>query len=129
MSFWNIFTSSNKNVETVTDGIVDGIDKIFYMDEEKAEHSLERQKANNKALELFTAYQTATMPQNVARRQIAIIVTTIWALFVIVAGVGVIFDFDYSGRLANFVNDNVNPPFMLVMAFYFLKRMKESFGK
>jgi len=116
MSLLGWLTGGSKTAETVANGIYSGIDKLVYTDEEKAD-------ASRKGFELFIKYQEATQPQNVARRLIAMQVVAVWVLFVMVAGVGVVFSFEYEARLVKFIDDILNWPFMFVMGFYYAKRI------
>jgi hypothetical protein len=68
---------SQKNTETIVDGAVAGIDKMFFTKEEQAEF-------RQKGAEWFLEYLKATQPQNLARRMIAMIVVGLWALIVLV---------------------------------------------
>lgn len=103
---------SSKNTETVVNGAVSGIDKLFYTKEEKAENAV-------KMSEWFLRYLEATQPQNLARRFIALIIVVLWALLVL-AGVAIYkFDADYSSFIFEVLRDIVMNPFLIVMGFYF----------
>lgn len=116
MSWLSWLTGNSKTTETVADGIYNGIDKIFYTEEEKAE-------ASTRGFELFVKYQEATQPQNVARRLIAVQVVAVWLLFVVIAGLGIVFGFDYKKELIDFIANVLNWPFMAIMTFYYMKRI------
>jgi len=73
------FGTSNKTIETgariaekATDGIINGLDKLVYTDEEKAEVS---QKAVETTLEFWKTFANENSQQSKARREIALILT------------------------------------------------------
>lgn len=109
--FAAIFGSS-KNTETIVNGAVAGLDKLFFTDEEKSE-------ASAKVADWYLKYLAATQPQNLARRFIAIIVVGLWALLVL-AGVAA---YPFSASFSLFVFDTlgevVNTPFSIIIGFYF----------
>ena len=103
---------SSKNTETVVNGAVSGIDKLFYTKEEKAENAV-------KMSEWFLRYLEATQPQNLARRFIALIIVCLWALLIL-AGVALYkLDQAYSRFIFEVLRDIVMNPFLIVMGFYF----------
>lgn len=118
----NIFGAifgSRKNTETVVDGAVNGLDKMFFTKEEQAEHAL-------KAGDWFLRYLEATQPQNLARRLIAVIIVLLWAIL-IVAGVSLYkIDPGYSDYIFNILADVVMNPFLMVMGFYFAAHVVRS---
>lgn len=105
----------SKAASATIDGIKTGLDKLYFSGQEKAQ-------ADSAALALWVEYQKATQPQNIARRVIAFQVSALWSLFVLLAGLGAVFDFGYTARLMEFIGQ-ISAPFMLVMVFYFGKRM------
>ena len=110
---------SSKNTETIVDGAVAGLDKIFFTAEEKSE-------ANQKLSDWYLKYLAATQPQNLARRFIAIIVVLLWSLLLLGA-VGVYhFEPDYSEFIFRTLRDNVNTPFSIIIGFYFAAHLARS---
>lgn len=111
---------SPANTEKVIDGAKNGLDKLFYTDEEKAD-------AAKEVREWFIEYLKATQPQNLARRFIAITVTLLWG-FLILTGVAAFSVEVMLGTseavIALFIfkvlTDIVAIPFAGLMAFYFL---------
>ena len=106
---------NSKAAETVVDGVSNGLDAMFFTDEEKSQ-------ANQKVLDFKIEYAKHTQNQSIARRVIAFIVSGVWgllSLLVVVAGY-----FDRSkGSFAEFVSgfmaENIHTPFMIVLGFYF----------
>ena len=110
-----IFGNSD-NAEKLVDGATKGLDKMFFTKEEKAD-------ANQKMSEWYLRYLEATQPQNVSRRFIAIIVTLLWAGLV-VAGVALRWlSYEMSDYVFKVLDDVVTTPFMLVISFYFARRL------
>lgn len=120
--FGAIFGSS-KNTETIVDGAVSGLDKLFYTDEEKAD-------ARKDMREWWLKYLTATQPQNVSRRFIAIVVTLLWAFLVLLGIAAYMVAYlltpegaEVNAQMSQFIfsvlTDVVMVPFAGIMAFYF----------
>lgn len=104
---------SKKNTETIVDGAVSGIDKIFFTKEEKSE-------ANQKLSDWYLKYLAATQPQNLARRLIAVIIVALWAVLV-VFGVWIRwFSYEMSDFTFKVLVEVVMNPFLVVVGFYFL---------
>jgi hypothetical protein len=103
---------SSKNTETIVNGAVSGIDKMFYTKEEKAE-------AGQKMSEWFLRYLEATQPQNISRRFIAIVVVLLWALLILVGVAAYKFDATFSEFVFKVLADVVMNPFLIIMGFYF----------
>lgn len=108
----------SKTSDKVLDGGMSALDKMFHTDEEKADGKREMMK-------LYIDYQKATAPQNVARRLIALIVTSVWATLVTTAGIlHVSGNTDEAAYLLKLLGDGgVSMAFMVVIGFYFAKRM------
>ena len=110
-----------KNATTIVDGAVKGLDAIFFTKEEKSQ-------ANQKLADWYLKYLSATQPQNLARRWIAIIIVILWA-FLILLGIG--FKILGANDIATFVfetlNTLVHQPFMLIMGFYFLTHVVRTY--
>lgn len=77
MSFWGRLFGSSKAVDAVIDGVSNGIDKIWYTDEEKADNAIESRKQANA---MIIKWMESTQGQNLARRLIALTVTSVWVL-------------------------------------------------
>lgn len=104
---------SDKQLDKLTTGAVNGLDKIFFTAEEKSE-------ANQKLSEWYLKYLEATQPQNLARRLIALIVVSLWAFLILFGVVLYKMDMAWSAFVFSTLNNIVNNPFMIIVGFYFL---------
>jgi hypothetical protein len=111
---------SQKNTETIVDGAVAGIDKMFFTKEEQAEF-------RQKGAEWFLEYLKATQPQNLARRMIAMIVVGLWALIVLVGIAAWPVHETYADYVFRVLTDVVMNPFLMIMGFYFAAHVVRSF--
>lgn len=86
---------------------IDTADALAFTPEERAAFLLE--------------YAKATAPMNLARRWIAFVITAMWAFCCLLALAFLLSDADDLFRKVSvFMVDNINTPFSIVMAFYFL---------
>ena len=113
-----LFGGSSGADKTI-DSVSKGIDALVFTDEEKS-------SAKQAGFKLWIEYQKATQPQNVARRLIALVVTGLWALVLVLYLTLQPFFPEYTQFLFKLLIDIINPVFMLVMAFYFAKRIIRS---
>ena len=116
MSFFSFLTGGSKVAEKVVDGVSSGMDMAFYTDEEKS-------IASQKILDWKLDYAKATASQSISRRIISCVVSALWALLIIVAVVfGLILGKEAASVqfLIEILKDIVNPPFMIILGFYFL---------
>jgi len=75
--FFGRMLGSEKAVEAGVNGIVNGFDKLVYTGEEKAE---DRAKSVTEARQMLIAWMQATQGQNLARRILALVITSVWLL-------------------------------------------------
>ena len=123
-SIIGFFTGGSGTADSVIDGVKRAGDMLVFTDEEKA-------LSNQTALKLLIEYQRATLPQNVARRKIALVVVAMWALMIIftifIATIGILSNLEnfkiLSEYLYRFFDKILNVPFMMIIGFYFLKRI------
>ena len=113
---------SSKNTETIVDGAVSGLDKMFFTKEEKSE-------ANAKLSDWYLRYLKASQPQNLARRFIAIIVVVLWSMMILFGVLTWRMDSEYSVFIFDTLRDIVNAPFMIIIGFYFAAHVVRSFNK
>lgn len=108
-----------EHTKTVLDAGVNGIDAIFYTDEEKAENAA-------RFADWYLRYLETTNPQNLARRFIALVVVLLWG-FLILLGVGLWkVDAAYSAFVFSTLDNIVNVPFMIIVGFYFAAHVARS---
>lgn len=124
---------SSKNTETIVDGAVAGLDKIWFTKEEKAE-------ANQKLSDWYLQYLAATQPQNIARRLIAMVIVWLWWLLVVFGVIcrGIelwVFDtvpegveYIYSEFIFKVLTEVVMQPFSIVVGFYFLTHVVRTYN-
>ena len=89
----------------VVGAAIAGIDKSMWTAEERSD--------------FFLRWIEASAPQNLARRIIAFLVTGMWVLACVVILIQLTMEVDATAEMA-FMKDTVNPPFMIIIGFYFL---------
>jgi len=127
---WNPFAifgkifGSKKSLESIVSGVSRGLDNLSYTEQEKAvDAAVERKEARNMILQ----WMATNNGSKLARRYIAIVVSTIWALEHVVATVlRVISNWvDDPERYLQSANDisqmsqEMNGAFILVLGYYF----------
>ena len=123
MSFLARLFSTPKSIEKVMDGVYNGVDKIFYTDEEKAD-------ARAKAQVIYQKLWLAAVPSAVNRRVVAAGITVMWGLCIVIALAAYAFGYsEYADYALTMLQDVVNPPFMIVVGFYFLKAVASNVRK
>lgn len=85
---------------------VEMLDSAFFTDQERSKFMLE--------------YLKATTPMALTRRIIACCIAVIWSLFVLIAALLFFHSSESYEAWSGFMADNVNTPFSVIMAFYFL---------
>jgi hypothetical protein len=113
---------SSKNTETVVDGAVKGLDKMFFTKEERSE-------ANQKLSEWYLKYLAATQPQNIARRFIAVIVTLLWSALIVAGIVVRWWSYEASDYVFKILGEIVMQPFSIIIGFYFLTHAVRAYKK
>lgn len=102
------------NVKKGMDLVGKGIDMAIFTSEEKS-------LANMKVLEWKLSWIKATGAQSVARRFIAYLVTGLWiSLVALACFLHLVGWVDKSDFLFETLRDVINPPFMIIVAFYFI---------
>jgi len=82
MSFWGKLFGSDKALSGVVDGVTNGIDKLWYTDEEKSEDAA---KAKRDAANFLINWMESTKGQNLARRFLAMMITFVWLIQYLIA--------------------------------------------
>lgn len=114
----------NKAIEAGITTVANGLDKLVYTDQEKAEaHAL----AVTEARSMLVNWMEATQGQKLARRIIALSITFVWlfmylsSMFISVVAVWVDDAVNYreSAKIIGGYADSMNGAVMLILAFYF----------
>lgn len=116
MGILNFLMGGSRTAEKVVDGVSNGLDAMFFTDEEKS-------VASQKILDWKLAYAKATAGMSINRRIIVFAVTCVWVLLVILLiGVGLYQGGDSVNAkfLITVMKDIVAIPFSIIVAFYFL---------
>ena len=126
MGIFSTLFSSDNIVNKAADGIYNGIDKIVYTDEEKAEIRL---KAAEHFLKLLKAYEPFKIAQRLLALTFAIPYVAVWlvcaALFLYGALASDTSAVSTSKELAKMNNETLATPVALILAFYFSGGMLE----
>jgi hypothetical protein len=123
MAWYSWITGGSETAGKVVDGVISGVDAMFYTDEEKS-------IANQKILDWKLKYAQASSGQNIARRLIAVMVSSLWAIMLIVEVVAKALGFDaFSEFVFNVLKENLNTPFSVIIGFYFLAHITRGLGK
>jgi len=88
-----------------TGKIINQVDNAFFTKQEKSEYLLK--------------YLSASQPQNLARRIIAVMVVFMWMLLILIAVAVYKFDPGFSAFVFSTLDNNVNTPFSIIIGFYF----------
>ena len=115
---------SDKALSKVVDGVSNGLDKLVYTDEERADAAAAERKAGR---EMVVEWMRNTQGQNIARRLIALCITAVWLWMYLVAAIaGMVAVFadepDKLRMLAEVARgnaDEMSGPIMLILSFYF----------
>lgn len=124
MSFFGRLFGSEKALTAVVDGVSNGLDKLVFTDEEKADFAA-KERAEGRAM--VVQWMQATQGQNLARRLIALSITFVWLLQYIVGqvlGLAAIWVEDPQKLMtaSQMMKDGagqMNAAVMLILAFYF----------
>lgn len=119
MGIFSWITGSSKSAEKAVDGVVNGIDAMFFTEEEKSHAAM-------KAFELKIEFAKATTGMSISRRIIVVMVCTAWLLLVMAAAVlGVWLGKDAPSvrYLIELLTDVVMQPFSIIVGFYFLAQV------
>lgn len=124
MSFWGKLFGSDKALSGIVDGVSNGLDKLFYTDEEKAEDEAKDRAA---ARGMVIKWMQATQGQNLARRLLALLITFTWLIqYIIVAALNVaaiwLDETEKLQQSASLIADSASSmvgAVMLILGFYF----------
>ncbi len=119
MGMFSWLTGNSDATNKAVDGAVSLLDNAFYTDQEKSAAGL-------KVLEFKMKFAETTQHMSISRRWIVCAVTAMWTLTVFVMlGMGVLLGKDATSVkfLFEAFRDVVNPPFMVIVGFYFLSQV------
>ena len=129
MSFWGKVFGSDKALGGIVDGVTNGLDALVYTDEEKAADAA---ADRSEARKMVVGWMAATHGQNLARRLIALSITSVWlsmylvsvfcamiAVFTNADGVVTAEKVSQVGVIAKGAAMDMNSAVMLILAFYF----------
>lgn len=120
---------TEKALGAVVDGVSNGLDKLIYTDEEKAEAAA---ADRSEARKMVVGWMAATQGQNLARRIIALSITAVWLgmyLIGVACSMAAVFVNDFGivtaikiakvGDIAKASAQDMNGAIMLILSFYF----------
>lgn len=119
MKWLSWLTGNSAAAEKAVDGVVAGLDAMIFTEEE-------RSAVNLKIMDFRIRHAEATRDQSISRRVITFVVTGMWALTVLILiGLGIALGKDAASVKFVFetLKDIVNPPFMIIVGFYFLSQV------
>lgn len=115
---------TDKALTSIVDGTKNALDKLVYTSEERAE---DEAKSITEARSMIIQWMNATQGQNLARRIIALVITSIWVLqYLIVSILSVIavwvkdpLNYLESAKVIGDNAQSMTTAMMLILAFYF----------
>ena len=127
MGIFSKIFGSDDVINKAADGIYNGIDKLVYTDEEKADMRL---KAAQQFLKLLKAYEPFKLAQRLLALTFAIPYIVVWIISAILFVVGALIPelsnaIDASRELAKMNNETLGTPVAIILAFYFSGGMLE----
>lgn len=127
MGIFSKLFGADEVVKKAADGIYNGVDKLVYTDEEKAEMRL---KAAQQFLQLLKAYEPFKLAQRLLALIFAIPYVLIWLVSAILFIIGALFPqfidaIEVSKELAKMNNETLGTPVAIILAFYFSGGMLE----
>lgn len=111
------------------DKAMSAVDALIFTDEEKSNVDT---ATREKVLDFKIRYAEATQGQSVARRVIAFSVTAMWVLLSLTIVIAAFFDNgedSFADFVTEFMVENINTPFSIVLGFYFLAHVVGKIGK
>lgn len=126
LSFLGKLFGSDKAIEKGIDTVSNGLDKLIYTKEEKAEDAMKERAA---ARGMLIEWMTSTQGQNLARRLLALVITAVWLgmyLLSAVLDVSIIWadprigdSISLSAKVIGERATEMNGAMMLILGFYF----------
>lgn len=122
--FGKLFGSTNA-LNSIIDGVTNGLDALVYTDQEKAGDAA---KATTEARQMVVAWMASTQGQNLARRLIALSITGVWLMmyvFSVIMSMMAVFMIENAtqiievSKIAKDSANDMSSAVMLILAFYF----------
>ena len=118
MAWWNIFTTSEKAIDTaanIINGAVSGLDALFFTEEEKAKVS---QQTMDTWLKMQAAIADESSVRSITRRRIAQAFIYTFLLFLIVGGILYPFNVEWATHVLGLAKQ-MTTPVLVILGFYF----------
>lgn len=119
MGLFSWLTGNSDAAEKAVDGAVGMLDNAFFTEQERSAAAL-------RVMEFRLEFAKATQHMSISRRIIVVVVTGMWALVVLVLmmlGIWLGKNADSVKFVFETLKDIVNPPFMIIVGFYFLSQV------
>ena len=126
MGLFSILAGSSKSVDKIVDAGINGIDAMFYTDEEKAQHKAKMQELYFKFVEI-SANESTT--QSVSRRMICLPVVYVWLALIIVNVIASVFAPAVDTQTISDTIKQMNTPALAAIGFYVGRHLAASFNK
>lgn len=124
MSFWGRLFGTDEAINKTIDTVSNGLDKLWYTDEEKAEDA---SRDRSEARAMVVQWMAATSGQNLARRFISLMIVFVWlcqyTAAMVMSLVAVWVDnseqWTESAKVIGNYAESMNGAMMLILGFYF----------
>jgi hypothetical protein len=123
MSFLGKLFGTDKALNSVIESVSNGLDSLVHTDEEKSQ---EAAADRSEARKMLIRWMEATQGQNLARRVIALSITSVWLLQYVVAQCMAVYasfssdvNIDSAITILRGGADDMSSAVMLILAFYF----------
>ena len=116
MGMFDWFSSGSKNADKLVDGAINGLDKMFYTDEEKADA---RAKMGDWYIKLQETLRDESSIRSVTRRVIAFLILGPYVLLVVGGAAAYPFNTEYAKFLLSVANGQFGMLAIAVGGFYF----------
>lgn len=126
MGILSFLSGNSKSVEKVVDAGINGVDALFYTEEEKAQHRMKMQELYHKYVEIAASESTV---QSISRRMICLPVVYVWlALIMLNCGLTVFMpELDVSS--IDKAIGYMNTPALAAIGFYVGRHLAAEWGR
>ena len=125
MGLFSILAGSSKSVDKIVDAGINGVDAMFYTDEEKAQHKAKMQELYFKFVEI-SANESTT--QSVSRRMICMPVVYVWLALIIANVCASLFAPALDTATISDTIKQMNTPALAAIGFYVGRHLATSFN-